>query len=456
MKKLFLLFFMTLLPMLVSAYDFQIGDFCYTITSANDRTVFVEAASKDLKGDIVIPSTVTYNDVVFTVTSISGEGFSSCYNISSLTIPGTIVDISERALGWMWYLETLIFDNPQPISVSGYGFNYDWRAFKTVKIINSDEKEKLNMGLDFLCLLPSHELYINDKLVEDYKVPDGTENVGVMFANCNTLKSIELPNSVKTIGSNAAINCTSLNTITLSSSLEKIGSGAFFDCPELRTIYSKSTIPPSIYYETFPNGAYMFANVYVPKGTLSEYQNADNWKSFVNLMEKEYDDVTIPEKKQCATPSITFENGTIHFNCETEGAEFESEIKCKDVNTYSTRDINISATYEINVYAKANGYVNSEEVNATLCWIDAEPKTEGLSNGVAEVRAKAVLIKSNEGKLTVEGIEDGQTVEIYSLNGEKRGSAVGKSGTAYIDSYIKPGSVVVVKMRDKSVKVIVK
>ena len=72
------------------------------------------------------------------------------------------------------------------------------------------------------------------------------------------------------------------------------------------------------------------------------------------------------------------------------------------------------------------------------------------------MEASEASVKCEDGQLTVEGIDDGQLVELYSLNGEKRGSAVSKNGAARIDTNVRPGSIVVVKMGEKSVKVIVK
>ena len=438
------------------AYDFQIGDLCYTITSTTDKTVSVEAASQEIKGDVVIPSIVSYNDVDFIVTSIPDYGFAYCHEISSLTIPTTMMYIGDSAFSWMWYLEVLIFDNPQQLNVHPWAFNYDWRAFKSVKIINSDEKEKLNYGVPFMYLLPSHELYLNGNIVEDYKVPEGVENIGVLFTNCNTLKTIDMPNSIKQIEPLAFYNCTALKTITLSSSLNQIGYEAFSGCPELNTIYVKSTTPPTIVEGSFSKGAYMYANVYIPKGTLSDYQNADNWKNFANLIEKEYDDVIVPTKEKCSIPIINYQNGEIVFNCETEDVIFVSSISNSDIGSYETKSINLSATYNISVYATKAGYDNSETATATLCWIDAEPKTEGISNSVTEVRARAVLIKNDGGQLTVEGIKDNQMVDVYSLNGEKLASVIAKNGVARIDTCVRPDSVIVIKMGEKSVKVIVK
>ncbi len=438
------------------AYDFQIGNLCYTITSIDEKTVSVEAAEEKPTGDVVIPSIVNYNGVDFKVIRIADNGFEKCYYITTLTIPYTMTHIGYLGLGWMQGLETLVFDNPQNMTIGSYAFNYDWRSFSKVKIINCDERSLLNQGLNLVTSLPLHELYINDQRVEDYVVPEGTEIIGTLFSNCNTLRTLELPNTVKKISSNAASGCNSLTTVTLSSSLESIDYNAFADCSELRTIYLKAATPPLLDKSSFANGCYMFATLYVPKGTLSDYKNAEVWKDFINIEEKEYSDAPVEPKKKCSTPIISYNKGKISFTCDTESVEYISEISNTDIGTYTSAEINVSATYNISVYAKAKGYDNSEAVTATLCWIDVDPKTEGISNGVAEVRTRAVLIKSNGGQLTVEGIDDGQTVELYSLNGEKRGSAVGKNGAARIDTNVHPGSVVVVKMGEKSVKVIVK
>lgn len=63
-----------------------------------------------------------------------------------------------------------------------------------------------------------------------------------MFAFCDTLQSIQLPNSVARIGNSAFHKCTSLRSIDLPSELEAIGDYAFFDCSTLTDL----DIPDSV------------------------------------------------------------------------------------------------------------------------------------------------------------------------------------------------------------------
>ena len=62
------------------------------------------------------------------------------------------------------------------------------------------------------------------------------------FKNCIGLTSIELPNTLKTIGDNAFYGCSGLSSITLSNGLESIGQSAFGNCTSLKSI----TIPNSV------------------------------------------------------------------------------------------------------------------------------------------------------------------------------------------------------------------
>ncbi len=62
------------------------------------------------------------------------------------------------------------------------------------------------------------------------------------FRVCYSLKSVIIPNSIKTIGGGAFVDCWSLSSITLPNSITRIEQGAFNGCLKLPTI----TIPNSV------------------------------------------------------------------------------------------------------------------------------------------------------------------------------------------------------------------
>ena len=65
---------------------------------------------------------------------------------------------------------------------------------------------------------------------------------GYAFADCETLASITVPGSVKTIENNAFDGCTNLRSVKLGDGVEEIGQWVFSYCSSLR----KVTFPGSV------------------------------------------------------------------------------------------------------------------------------------------------------------------------------------------------------------------
>ena len=133
-----------------------------------------------------------------------------------------------------------------------------------------------------------------------------------------------------------------------------------------------------------------------------------------------------------------------------------TSISDVDIKTHYGNEITLTATYNISVYATKSGHENSDVTTAMLCWIDQKPATEGITDGIANVPAKALLIKNNGGQLTVEGAADGEAISVYTVNGMQSGSAISQNGAASIDTNLQAGSIAIVKIGDKSFKVVIK
>ena len=190
---------------------------------------------------------------------------------------------------------------------------------------------------------------------------------------------------------------------------------------------------------------------------MDAYKAADTWKKFKEIVALEGGDTPEPpEPQKCATPTISYNNGKLTYHCETEGATCQYNITDNDIKAGSGNEVQLTVTYNISVYATKAGYDNSETATATLCWIDKEPTTEGITDGVAQIPSKAVLIQSEGGILKVEGIDDGTQIAVYTPDGKQAGSAVCRNGAALVGTSIQPGNTAIVKIGEKSLKVIVK
>jgi hypothetical protein len=68
----------------------------------------------------------------------------------------------------------------------------------------------------------------------------------------------------------------------------------------------------------------------------------------------------------------------------------------------------------------------------------------------------AALITSNNGIITVSSEAEGQPISIYAVNGQLLGTSTIRNGQTSVPTPLQSGSVAIVKIGDKSVKVVVK
>ena len=102
-----------------------------------------------------------------------------------------------------------------------------------------------------------------------------------LFLNCSKLTSINIPEKVKTIGS-SAFNMCGLTSIDLPANLAQIGYGAFGYCDKLTSVTCRALVPPTA------EGAFEgveVANIplYVHAFYVNDYKEAEEWKKFTNV-----------------------------------------------------------------------------------------------------------------------------------------------------------------------------
>ncbi len=424
------------------------------------------------------------------VTSIGSYAFSKCSGLTSVTIPNSVTSIGSRAFYNCSSLTSVTIGN----SVTSIGSSAfcECSGLTSVTIGNS----VISIG---------SYAFGSCSGLSSVSIPNSVMSIGEnAFSGCSGLTSMTIPNSVTIIENYAFSGCSGLTSVSIGNSVSKIGRYAFDGCSGLTSV----TIPPSVtgigLYAfnceniskvvslienpfTIPNytsstsidlrrvnpisyasnssnspvfsqNTLMNADLFVPKGTIDKYKATDGWKDFVFIQEGDggggsSEPITI---ETCATPTISYANGKLTFNCATEGAVCHSSITDTDINSYSTNEVELTATYTISVYAAKAGCYNSETATATLCWIDATPKTEGITNSIANIPAQAVMIKNNGNILTIQGAEEGTPVNVYGIDGTQQGSATSQNGYAEVITSLNAGDIAIIKIGQKTVKVVMK
>ncbi len=221
--------------------------------------------------------------ILVSVTEIGQGAFRGCSNLTSIDIPNSVKIIGDSAFSDCTNLSMITIPN----GVTRIGDS----AFANCTKITSIE------------------------------IPDSVTKIGDWaFDNCNSLILIKIPDSVKDIGYGVFSICNALQqiivdeknpyyrsedgslyskdmktliavpggkkSIIIPDSITKINNDAFLRCSNLKEIHLKITIPKS-FWGVFWGIDVTQVTIYVPKGSVSAYQNSEYYKGFNIEEEKE-------------------------------------------------------------------------------------------------------------------------------------------------------------------------
>ena len=116
-------------------------------------------------------------------------------------------------------------------------------------------------------------------------IPDSVTSIGGWaFVRCDSLTSVTIPDSVTSIGDSAFYRCSGLTSVTIGNGVTSIGSSAFEDCTGLTSVIVKATTPPELVGEPF-NLDVDSLKIYVPSESVNAYKTANGWSEYANNIE---------------------------------------------------------------------------------------------------------------------------------------------------------------------------
>ena len=170
------------------------------------------------------------------VTTIASQTFYGCKSLSTIVIPNDVTEIGASAFNGC--------TNLSAITILGNVSKVGQNAFKNTAWLNSQK------GLVYVGAI-AYKYCGSMTEGTSIDIKEGTIGISPQcFEQCLKLAAVNLPSSMKTIGSRAFWNCRSLASINIPNNVSSIGSGAFGYCTSLKSINIPNTVT-TIESETF-------------------------------------------------------------------------------------------------------------------------------------------------------------------------------------------------------------
>ena len=433
MKKLFTLFLALVASMgIIYASDTQVDGIWYDFDESNKTATVTFLGMRyddfnEYSGSVVIPSSVTYNGVTYSVTSIGDYAFGGCSSLTSITIPNSVTSIGDGAFARCSSLASVTIPN----SVTSIGNNAFYYCSSLTSVTIGESVTSIG-NYAFCGCGNITSVTWNAKNCNSYNF--GSQVTSFEFGNevevipsslcegMEKLTSITIPNSVTSIKGSAFSECSSMTSVTIPNSVDSIGNDAFKGCNKLVDIYCYATTPPVVSESSFAN---YNAFLYVPCESKKSYMVDAVWGNFKYIECISSDNV--PTDEIVVTPSENEANVT--WPAVSGAASYELVIKDKDGNIVCTLIFN------------ANGQLTSIAFNApSRNGVPAQTQSAGFSFTITGLDSGTnydltLTAKDNSGNIIEEttipfhtdypeGIENVQGDEVQSTKVIKDGQVL--------------------------------
>ena len=323
--KRFFLFVLALtatVSSLFAAETVKLSGLYYSLGTTTATVIADQSSDKSVYAaldTVTIPSSVTWNNYVYPVTTIGSSAFKNCTNLRAVYLSSSVTTIGESAFEYCSNLQTVVIpasvtaintdafyycsklgniDLPEGLITLGQRAFYHCNLTSitvpstVTSVGNGAFKENPTTSVIWkpvTCTVGSGDsapFYSTSSKITSFTFADGVQLVPAYICkNMSKLDTIVLPPSVNRLGQNAFTYCTSLKSINLPVTQKTLPVGFLEGCSALESIVlpaTLTTISTDVFY-----GCTNLANV-----TLHEGIETIGERAFYNC---KLTDITIPQ-----------------------------------------------------------------------------------------------------------------------------------------------------------------
>ena len=125
----------------------------------------------------------------------------------------------------------------------------------------------------------TNDITVNDGFLYNYTGGSSCQEINIKHPGIGP--------GLNTIDEYMLAGCSALRCVKLGANVAQIKAHSFDGCSNIKTLRVLRAIPPTAYSGVFNDLDKWTCTLYVPKGTMSTYQNANEWKTFFFISDSE-------------------------------------------------------------------------------------------------------------------------------------------------------------------------
>ena len=234
------------------------------------------------------------------VISIGGCGFQGCKHLQSVEIPNSVTSLGTYVFSGCTYLNSVVLGNgitsipyqgfykcsslssiniPTGVTIIDTAAFQDCTSLQKITIPSS--VTTLNGRSPFEGCNNLTSVTINSNTLMS-RTHSSSNNIGVMFGS--HVREFILGGDVTQIGGYAFYGCSELRSVTIPSGVTSMGVASFSGCSLMMNMTIEATTPPTLGARAL-EGSTTYLKIYVPSESVEAYKTASGWSTYASKIQ---------------------------------------------------------------------------------------------------------------------------------------------------------------------------